>query len=497
MTHTSISICLSPTSGAAAITTLPALSGGNAYVDVRGTRRLLPNYTGSLFKLYCATATPTTYEIPQDANGEADETGALTWAAGGTVYVDGWYYQDTGNYAAAASDAKKCRYFFRSESGHKLATFGWGASSSVLDQGYISEALSIDRQDCSLWSIGIAAGVSSACRFASLDSAVPGIIFGMNIDGSSGLKALQSSGGTARRSTLLVPVNNMSVLGVVSRSTGLNLHVNERVSELGATTSGTGVAAYFGRNTTSTTFFATGERIGHFLTQTAPTTDEEAAIKAACITMASVPTDRSNIILATPHSLAVGANAGVYGNYCWRQVKAEMSEQAEILVVGVNGQTMAAQYTDRVAEIMDYYESGADNYIYYLASACNDANALTSGFAGGDPGIIATAAQTIFDNYMDMKDALKGQGANVSVVMQIMWTPLSTFFSGTAQDKADKQAVLDAFHVLVAANDVAEGYTICNESSVSSLGDSIHPDETGEGQRAAIQGPIFDSIIAA
>lgn len=478
-----------------AIITLPALSGGNSYVDVRATVRLIENYTGPLYKLYCSTASPTTLTINQDVNGIGDESGVLAWAGSGDVFFDGHYSQMTGNYCPALSNAKKMLWRGRKEGNIPCAIGGWNATTSVLDQGYPGEAISVNRQNVAIYTIMRPEPVSQAAMYASLETSAPALSFAITARGSSGTHCVRAEGGNTRVSTLLPPVNRATIIGQISSPSALKIRVGTRRQSFAATTSGAAVLSYMGRNTTNTEAFAVANYIGHIVTASCPTDDEDDAIAAAVLSILGADTNRSNILHAIPHSLAANLNAGVFNNSMWKQIMPLLDGPLEIVVTAVNGRSMATQLASEMTDITNTYDATATNYIYYMGGAVNDVNALASGFANGNTTIINSSAQAIFDTYMDMKDALKAQGANVHVIIHKMWLPLSNFWTGTTQDRADKGAVLTAFNALLDANAVTEGYAVSDETSVNSLSDTVHTGETGEGQRAPALAPHINAII--
>lgn len=469
---------------------LPALSNGNSYLDVRGTVRMIEGYTGPLTKLECTTATPTTLNLAQDAYGRQDQSGVAVWNGGAYTRYDGLYNQVTGNYVAAEADAKKMRYEGRTENSIPVMIGGWGATTQSLYQGYPSEAISVNRNDVSIFAVLRTIGAPSPLRYMGLVNSDGDTISGGNFVGHTFRTTTYLSSGMA-------PVHNhLAVYGVVGKSGSTVLHVNNRTTTVAALSSSTAVSAYLGVNDSSEGAFSLADYAAIVVTAKAPTDAEAAAIKAALIAAFNIPTDRTNVMVALPHSLTVEANHGVFNDSVWRQYNDHMTVPLEIGVVGVNGRSMGFQ-SGQLGEVLALYDATAETFGWHLSTPVNDVNGLSS--MEGDPAVITANAVSIFNTYMTVKDTLLAAGSNTYVVIATGW-PCDAFWStvGDPGKTADKRQVLIEVNQLLRDNAAAEGYLISDEATINltgALGDSVHTNRVGGGYRAAIGAPVTDNRI--
>ena len=466
---------------------LPALSGGNTYVDVRGTSRMIQGYSGPLYKMSCTTCTPTTLVISQDVNGRGDESGVAAWNGGAYTTYDGHYSQVTGNYVTAETAAKKMLWNGRKENGVPVMVGGWNATAADYYQGYAGETISVNRNNFSIFGVLRSMGAISPIRYMSINATIEPA--GGNTFGHT-YKSINN-----QDSTFFPIVNQLAVYGYVSKP-GANvfLHLNQQVSSAKPSLSSSpATLAHLGQDTGIQTF-GNSDYAGIVVTSAAPTDTETANIKAALYEAFNVSTDRTNIMIGTPHSLTICGNPGVFNDSIWHQVTPYLSKPLVTGVVGINGQQMVSQL-GKMSELTARYEAGASHVIYYLASAVNDIQGLSS--MGGNAATITANATTIFNTYMNVKTQLKAQGATVSVIVATGW-PVPNFWLTSAQDKLDKAQVFVEWNQMVRDNAVAQGYLVSDEATIdltNALGDAVHTNRLGEGRRAAKLGPVVESIL--
>jgi hypothetical protein len=297
--------------------------------------------------------------------------------------------------------------------------------------------------------------------------------------------------------SFLAPVHNhLAVYGIVGKASNTVMHINNRAKTLAAQSSIAATKAYLGMDNSSPTTFALADYAAIVVTAKAPTDAEVLAIKAALISAFNVPTDRTNVMVALPHSLTVEANYGVFNDSVWRQYNDHMSVPLEIGVVGVNGRSMGYQLnTAGLGEVLALYDASAATFCWHLSTPVNDVNGL--GDMGGNPTTITANATTIFNNYMTVMATLLAAGPNAFGVIATGW-PVNSFWLGDAQRKLDKAQVLIEVNQMLRDNATAGGYLISDEATINlagALGDAVHTNRVGGGRRAAIGGPVTNNRI--
>ena len=214
--------------------------------------------------------------------------------------------------------------------------------------------------------------------------------------------------------------------------------------------------------------------------------------------MFNIPTARTNVMVAMPHSLCFNLTLQTYNRTCWKQMMPSLTHQLDVGLVAQAGKAMGTQQS-QIADLTYVYEPGVSRFIYYFGSAVNDIQALSSGFAGGDPTLIANAAATIYNTYLAVWNTLKAQGSNVRGVWATNWA-VPSFWSGTdSQTKTDKAAVLLAVNQKFRDNAAVQGYVVSDEATIDTtgaLGDAVHTNELGNTRRAAVQAPVIDALCA-
>ena len=488
-------------SGGGADVYLPTLTSGAAYVYAGGFRRMVDGYTGNLAKLYCATGTPSTLLIiAQDANGNADMSGVATWSGGSTnIEVDGWYNQLTGNYTASPSGNRPVYKVESTLNGNVLADTGWASNGTTLNfvQGLPSEAFTANRNNMASFAVHRYNGMpENTSRVITVNDGATVTQMALNhtrynLNGGVSPATLDTE--------LFAPVNKLSVSGFSSNGTNLTFHQNDQSYNGSAQSSAAVATTWFGMSSTVSTQWGRCSLAGGVTIAPNPDASEIAAIKAALYDIWTVKRSTTHRMTVIPHSLAMEYNTLGRNRSTWFYLNALLNKDVHINVVAENGRTLAAQMTTNVADVTACYDAAATTHTLFMLNAVNDIQNLSSGFAGGNAGLITAAATTLYNTYITAKNVWTALGANAKVIIGTGWQPISTFWSGTAQDILDKAQVMVEWNALIIANATAEGYKVADDATIdltSALADTVHTNPVGAARRAAKDAIPINEIIA-
>jgi hypothetical protein len=479
------------------IPTLPAETANFSYVSVMGTKRMLANYFGYVAQLYCATATPTTYDVPQDALGNANVLGVKGWAAGGTVYVKAGYEQKTGN-LVDIPEGKRPLY---DEEAFINGTFVWPMGWNVaggydFDMGVKSSSFSIDRADCGLFVImrhnptaetkGVIASLTTSAPARSLTfKHTP---YELACFGSA----------TVQFSGLFAPSNKLAVYGVVSDGTKTVLHLNDESFEGAAQTSETVTQAWIGSDDTGNGDYSNDHPCGLVVTDGAPNEEETAAIIQAGKEIFKAKTSLKNRLTIIHHSLAMEYTGVNYGKSTPFYLDKLLNRDVHVNVVAEAGRTLADQYNNNWDDVLQCYDADAITHPLLIHSAINDVNSLSNGFANGDATTITNTINSLRDLYLTAIASWLGQGSNAAVGVALQWQ-LDNFFTGTAQTITDKTAVMEGWNAAMVAAAAANNFTAIRTDEMDVTGrtsDPAHLNALGCQAQAVLYAGFINPLIA-